>query len=33
MKHTGSASSDGLQVVEVQMGEEISVKDKKKWER
>ena len=31
-KHTVSASSDGLQIVEVQMGEEISVKDKKKWE-
>ena len=32
-KHTVSASSDGLQIIEVQMGEEISVKDKKKWER
>lgn len=30
--HTVSASSDGLQIIEVQMGEEISVKDKKKWE-
>ena len=32
-KHTVSASSDGLQIIEVQMGEDISVKDKKKWER
>ena len=33
MKHTGSACSDGLQIVEVQMEEERRVKDKKKWER
>lgn len=32
-KHTVSASSTGLQIIEVQMGEDISVKDKKKWER
>ena len=32
-KHTVSASSTGLQIIEVQMGEEISMKDKKKWER
>ena len=32
-KHTVSASSTGLQIIEVQMGEEISVRDKKKWER
>lgn len=31
-KHSVSASSTGLQIIEVQMGEEISVKDKKKWE-
>jgi mannose-1-phosphate guanylyltransferase len=31
-KHTVSASSIGLQIIEVQMGEEISVRDKKKWE-
>jgi mannose-1-phosphate guanylyltransferase len=29
--HTVSASSTGLQIIEVQMGEEISVKDKKKF--
>ena len=33
MKHTGSACSDGLKIVEVQMGEEIRVKDKRKWEK
>ena len=32
-KHTVSASSDGLRIVEERMGEDISVKDKKKWER
>lgn len=31
-KHTVYASSTGLQIIEVQIGEEISVKDKKKWE-
>ena len=31
-KHTVYASSDGLQIIEVQVGEDISVKDKKKWE-
>ena len=30
-KHTVYASSTGLQIIEVQMGEEISVKDKKKF--
>ena len=32
-KHTVSAYSDGLQIIEVQMGEDISVMDKKKWNR
>lgn len=32
-KHTVSASSDGLQIIEGEMGEEISVKDKRKWEK
>ncbi len=30
-KHTVSASSTGLQIIEVQMGEEICFKDKKKY--
>lgn len=30
--HTVSASSTGFQIIEVQMCEEISVRDKKKWE-
>ena len=32
-KHTVSASSDGLRIIEGEMGEEISVKDKRKWEK
>ena len=30
-KHTVKASDSGLQIIEVQMGREISVSDKKKW--